>query len=417
MYIERILKVPLYNLEEKDFMEFHGFEREDGSVGVRNYVIILPTVVCSNQVAINIERKVDGVIALPHQFGCGHVENDYQHFLRSISGLGKNPNVYSVLIIGLGCESFSADTLAKEIEKSSKRVEFLNIQDQGTIETTNKGIELAKEMVKESEKLKRKSVDLSNLILGTECGSSDPTSGIAANPALGVAADMIVKAGGTVILPEFIEWIGTEHILARRAVNEDVAKQIKEPIKLFLNTAKSMGYDFKKISLMAPGNIKGGLSTIEEKALGTICKGGNSSIQGVLRYAEKPPSRGLYLMFEPGIDVESMTGMASAGAHIIVFTTGMGSPTGNPVCPVIRVTGNPHTYKKMKDNIDIDASSILTRGESIETVGKQIFNEIIEVANGKITIAEQLGHHELAFFRPPMAGFLPTVQQQVSKYF
>ncbi|MFX0140860.1 MAG: hypothetical protein ACFFDN_44895, partial [Candidatus Hodarchaeota archaeon] len=183
------------------------------------------------------------------------------------------------------------------------------------------------------------------------------------------------------------------------------------------DAAKSMGYDFKKISLMAPGNIKGGLSTIEEKALGTICKAGTSPIQGTVRYAEKPSGKGLYLMFEPGIDVESMTGMASAGAQIIVFTTGMGSPTGNPVCPVIRVTGNPHTYQKMKDNIDIDASPILTIGESIETIGKQIFDEIINVANGKITIAEKLGHHELAFFRPPFAGFLPTVQQQVSKYF
>ncbi|MHA1297979.1 MAG: UxaA family hydrolase [Candidatus Helarchaeota archaeon] len=398
-------------------MEFMGYEREDGSVGIRNYVIILPSVVCSNQVAINIERKVEGVIALPHQFGCGHVENDYKHFIRSLSGLGKNPNVHSVLVIGLGCETISADALVKEISKVNKRVEYLNIQDQGTIRTTERGIEIAREMVSESEKQKRKSYDLSNLILGTECGSSDPTSGIAANPALGVAADMIVEAGGTVILPEFIEWIGTEHILKRRAINKEVAKQISEPIKIFLESAKRMGYDFKKISLMAPGNIKGGLSTIEEKALGTICKGGNSPIQGVLKYAEKPPGKGLYLMFEPGIDVESMTGMASAGAHIIVFTTGMGSPTGNPVCPVLRVTGNPQTYQKMKDNIDIDASTILTEGETIESVGKRILNEILEVANGKITIAEKLGHHELAFFRPPFAGFLPTVQQNVSQFF
>ncbi|NVM04991.1 MAG: UxaA family hydrolase [Candidatus Helarchaeota archaeon] len=398
-------------------MEFKGFDREDGSVGVRNYVIVLPTVVCSNQVAINIERKVEGVIALPHQFGCGHVENDYQHFLRSISGLGKNPNVHSVLIVGLGCESISAEALTKEIEKTHKKVEFLNIQDQGTIKTTEMGIKIAKEMLIESQKEKQKLFDLSNLILGTECGGSDPTSGIAANPAVGVVADMIVEAGGTVILPEFIEWIGTEHILAKRAINEEVSKKIIEPIKVFLNTAKEMGYDFKKISLMAPGNIKGGLSTIEEKSLGTICKGGKSPIQDVLKYAESPPGKGLYLMFEPGLDVESMTGMAASGAQIIVFTTGRGSPTGNPVCPVIRVTGNPQTYEKMRDNIDIDASTIITKGTSIETVGKQIFDEIIDVANGKLTIAEKLGHHELAFFRPPFTGFMPGLQQQVSQFF
>jgi len=398
-------------------LEFNGYERENGSIGIRNFVIALPSVVCSNQVAINIERKVKGVIALPHQFGCGHVEKDYQYFMRVISGLGKNPNVFGVLIVGLGCESITAEKLAAEIGKINSNVKFLNIQDQGTIKTTEMGIKIVKDMISDSKKQKRRTFDISNLVLGTECGSSDPTSGIAANPALGVAADKLVEARGTVILPEFIEWIGTEHILERRAINEEVAKNIGEPIKIFLETAKKMGMDFKKVSLMAPGNIKGGLSTIEEKSLGTICKGGNSPIQGVLKYAENPPGKGLYLMFEPGLDVESMTGMAAAGAHVIVFTTGMGSPTGNPVCPVLRVTGNPYTYQKMKDNIDIDASTIITEEEPISLVGERIFNEIIDVANGKITIAEKLGHHELAFFRPPIGGFLSIGQQQISKYF
>lgn len=396
-------------------LEFKGYEREDGSVGVRNHVIILPTVVCSNQVAINIEKQVKGVVALPHQFGCGHVENDYKHFLRSISGLGKNPNVFSVLIIGLGCESISAEILAKEIK--NKKVEYLNIQDYGTIKTTELGIKIVKDMVKESMKLKRKSFNLSNLVLGLKCGGSDPTSGITINPALGVAADKVVEAGGTVILPEFVEWIGTEHILASRAINEEVARQITEPIKAFLDSAKEMGYDFKKVSLLAPGNIKGGLSTIEEKALGTIAKGGSSQIQGVLQYAEKPSGKGLYLMFEPGIDVESMTGLAASGTHIIAFTTGLGTPTGNPICPVIKMTGNPRTYEKMKDNIDLDVSSILTEGESLEAAGNKILNEIIKVADGKMTKAEKLGNHELAFFRPPFGGLVTSPQQKMSQFF
>jgi altronate dehydratase large subunit len=276
------------------------------------------------------------------------------------------------------------------------------------------GIEIAKQWRAEADKLTRKSFGLEKLTLGLECGGSDATSGIIANPAVGVASDAIVKAGGSSILPEFIEWVGTEQMLAKRCMNPEDGELVIELINKFTEEAQNQGYNMRMI---APGNIRGGLTTIEEKSLGTVSKAGKSPIQGLLSYGEAPPGAGLWLMVEPGLDVESMTGLAAAGAQICTFTTGQGTPTGNAIMPVIKVTGNSQTMETMGDDIDLDATKIITGEETIASFGQKVLEEIIAVANGKQTIAEQIGHQEFAIWRMPMMFNLKGLSDKFTRFF
>ncbi|MFW9952562.1 MAG: altronate dehydratase, partial [Candidatus Thorarchaeota archaeon] len=251
---------------------------------------------------------------------------------------------------------------------------------------------------------KREPFDFSNLILGLECGGSDSISGISANPAVGLISDKVVKLGGTSILPEFTEWIGTEHLLVKRAINKDVASRIYTTIDGFIQHLKGLGVDFLGVQ-PTPGNIEGGLSTIEEKSLGNIAKSGKAPIQGILDYSEPPKSNGLYLMNEPGLDVESMTGLAAAGAQIILMTTGRGSPCGNPIVPVIKLCGNPKTCDWMANNIDIDASVIIKGEKTIEELAQDIWVKLINIINGEKTQAEKLGFNDIAIWRNTVSPF------------
>jgi altronate dehydratase large subunit len=380
--------------------EFMGYERPKGKVGIRNKIAILPSVVCVNHVAEQISRKIETSVALKHPLGCGQFGQDFSYTLRTLSGLGKNPNVYGVVVVGLGCENITSKLLYRQIKRTKKPIEYFDVQDVegGSTAAIEKGIELAEKMEADAKELKREPFDFSNLVLGLECGGSDSISGISANPAVGVVSDKVVELGGTTILPEFTEWIGTEHLLKKRAVNEKVAEKIETPIKKFLENTMEMGIDFRGIQ-PTPGNIAGGLSTIEEKSLGNIEKAGNAPIQGVLEYSEEPKGKGLYLMIEPGLDVESMTGLAAAGAHAIIMTTGRGSPCGNPVSPVIKICGNPNTCDWMASNIDVDASKVITEGESIEKLGKDLWDKLLKTLNGEETYAEILGFNDLAVWR------------------
>ncbi|MHA1270906.1 MAG: UxaA family hydrolase [Candidatus Helarchaeota archaeon] len=385
--------------------EFMGFQRDDGSVGIRNKIAILPSVVCASVVAKKVSEKVENSVALPHPFGCGHIGPDFEYIVRTLSGLAKNPNVYGVVIIGLGCENVTSEFLRKRVEKAKKPVESFNIQEikGGTIASIEKGIKIAKQMALDANEVKKEPFDYSHLILGLECGGSDSISGITANPAVGVISDKLVSLGGTSILPEFTEWIGTEHLLIKRAVNEDVEKQIMAPISMFIESTKQLGIDFRGTQ-PTPGNIKGGLTTIEEKSLGTISKSGKAPIQGVIEYSMKPKDKGLWLMVEPGLDVESMTGLAAAGAQLIIMTTGQGTPTGNPICPVIKICGNPKTCDWMKCNIDVDASEIITKGKSIDDIANILWDKLKKTCNGELTKSEILGHDEMAIWRLPGFG-------------
>jgi altronate dehydratase large subunit len=348
----------------------------------------MSSVMCANEVVLRIVEQASGSIPLTHNQGCG--EYAYMTY-NTLAGLGKNPNVAALIVVGLGCEIINPKSLAKDIAKSGKPVESVVIQEVGgSRKAIEQGVKIAQKMLEQSSKIKRTSADLSNLRLALECGGSDTTSGIAANPALGKAADMIVKAGGTVILAETQELIGAQHVLARRAVDEKAAQQI---LKVIGKMEERMTKAFPiPVPLIAPGNVQGGLTTIEEKSLGDSYKAGTSPIQGMLEYAQTPKKKGLWIMDEVGYDPESVTGMIAAGAQLVAFTTGLGTPSTFPIAPVIMITGNPRTYEKLGDDIDVNAGTVIEGNEAIDDVGKRIYDEILAVASGKATKTDALGH-------------------------
>lgn len=377
-----------------------GYERPKGKVGIRNKIAILPSCVCVNNVATKIAAKIDDAIAIPHPLGCGQFGPDFTYTLRTLTGLASNPNIYGAVVVGLGCENIKSKLLARNIKKTKKPVESFDVQELkgGTIAAVEKGIQIGQKMAQEAKELKREPFDFSKLVLGLECGGSDSISGITANPAVGIISDKIVEMGGTSILPEFTEWIGTEHLLSARATDPKVAEKIRKTLSIFLENTMKLGIDFRGIQ-PTPGNIEGGLSTIEEKSLGTIAKAGKAAIQGIMDYSEEPKSKGLWLMVEPGLDVESMTGLAAGGAQIIVMTTGQGTPTGNPVSPVIKICGSPKACEWMACNIDINASDIITKGKSIQNIADDLWIKLVATCNGELTQAEALGFEELAIWR------------------
>ena len=386
--------------------EFMGFERPKGNPGIRNKIAVISSVVCVNRVAQQIANKIENGLAITHTLGCGQFGPDYTYTSRTLVGLGSNPNIYGAIVVGLGCENLSNKLIAKNIKRTKKPIDFFNVQDVqgGTPAAIEKGIKIGQQMADEASEMKREPFDFSNLILGLECGGSDSISGITANPAVGVISDKIVNLGGTSILPEFTEWIGTEHLLIKRAKDEKIAEKISAILNMFLENIAQYGIDFRGIQ-PTPGNIEGGLTTIEEKSLGTIAKAGNAPIEGVVEYSESPKGKGLWLMIEPGLDVESMTGLAAAGAQIICMTTGRGSPCGNPVAPVIKLCGNPHTCDWMSSNIDIVASKIITEDKRIEDIANILWQKLKATCNGEKTYAEVLGFEDLAIWRCSAAPF------------
>lgn len=380
-------------------MEFLGYRRPDGKVGIRNHSLIIPTSVCSSTVAFNIAQQVPGTVALPNQHGCCQIGDDYEQTLRILINLGKNPNVAAVLVVGLGCEGVPIQKVVAEIAITGKPVDVVIIQEVGgTLKATAEGVRKIAELTQQVCHLQPEKVDIMELSLAIECGGSDFTSGLASNPAAGIAADLLVAAGGNVMLSETTEFIGAEHILARRAKSPEVAEKLFKIVQSCEERAKLSHFDLRD-GQPTPGNIAGGISSIEEKSLGCIYKAGHASIQGILQYGEIPSTKGLYIMDSPGQDVESISGKLAGGATVAIFTTGRGTPTGSLIAPVIKITANVRTFKMMEDNIDIDASSIISGAETIEQVGKRIFDEIVKVANGRKPKAEILGHQEFGIYK------------------
>ncbi|WP_324735389.1 UxaA family hydrolase [Thermococcus sp. SY098] len=382
--------------------EIKGWRRENGDFGIRNHIVVLSSVACANHAALEIARRTGAIPIIQEEGACGMFGEDRKRFLRCMANVGSHPNVAWTLVVGLGCEGIDAHQLADEISKRGRNAESLLIQELGMDKTVEKGVELVNR-AKENLTPRRETAGVEELVIGLKCGASDYTSGLISNPSVGKAVDILIEHGGTAIITERLELVGAEQILARRAKSKEVAEDFLRRIKKAVEDVNKRGVDWIG-SQPSMGNIKGGLTTIEEKSLGAVKKAGNAQLEGCLDYGEKPKGRGLYFMDGPGYDVKAVSGLMCAGSHIILFTTGLGTYLGSPVSPVIKITGNPTTARKLRDAIDVDLSvlleEIISRDASLDEIleigGRMILEEIVRVANGKLTKAEKSQHIEFS---------------------
>ena len=382
-------------------MTFYGYRRPDGRVGVRNRVLILPASVCATDTARIIAQQVEGAISFNNQQGCSQVAPDQQFTMDVMAGYAANPNVYGTVVVSLGCENCQMDLVVKAIqERTNKPLKQVIIQEAGgTLKAIDMAVRYAKEMVEEASLLQKEEFPMSELIIGTECGGSDPTSGLAANPLIGQLSDLIVKEGGTSILSETTEFIGAEHLLARRAINKEVHDRIFEIVHRYEDSLRLVGEEVREGN-PSPGNKAGGLTCLEEKSLGCIHKGGHSPVMAVYDYAKQVEAKqGLVIMDTPGNDPASVAAMVAGGAQVIVFSSGRGSPVGHPIAPVVKVTGNKITFANMEDNIDFCAAPLIYGEKTVEQLGTDLLNMVVETACGKQTKAEALGFVETAIAR------------------
>ena len=373
-------------------MKFWGYRRPDGRVGTRNHVLILATVGCAAETARLAAEGLYGAVSFINQNGCGESSRNLRRTRDVLLGLAAHPNVYGVVAIGLGCEINRMDDFLAELKaRTSKPVEALLIQEEGgTIETVAKAKKIARRMIIEASMCRREECDLSELILGVECGGSDATSGLASNPVMGLVSDRVVAAGGTSMFSETVEMIGAEHILARRAATPEVGQKILDYVRHREQEQIDAGEDVRKTQ-PSPGNKDGGITTLEEKSLGCIYKGGSTPIVDMIDCAHAPEKKGLVLMDTPCYDMLSVTAKAAGGCQLIVFTTGRGNAIGNPVVPVMKVTANGETFRRMNDNIDLDMSGVLTENVSLDEMADRTLRQIADTLSGRLTSAEVLG--------------------------
>lgn len=375
---------------------FMGYRRADGSFGARNLTAVIPSVICANDVAQAICRQVQGTIGYFHHQGCCQLPVDLKRVTDVLSNLGRSPNVSAALVVSLGCEGTDHQRIVDEIRAAGKPVELIQIQELGgTSRAIQAGIDAAQRLVQQISGLQREPADVSNLIMAIKCGASDTTSGMASNCVIGYVADKLVDLGATVVFGETTEFLGGEHILAKRAVggeNSPVGRKIYEIVNRMEARAKSIGEDMRG-GQPTPGNIAGGLSSIEEKSLGAIVKSGHRPIQGVLDYCDRiDGQKGLWIKDAPGREPEILTGMAATGAQVMLFSTGRGAPQGFPSMPVIKICGNPNTYERMRHDMDLNAGRIITGEAAIEEVGEEAFSLMLQVLSGQMTKNEALGY-------------------------
>ena len=382
-------------------MTFFGYRRPDGKVGIRNKILILPASVCASDTTRIIASQVQDAVTFNNQNGCSQIPPDQQLTMDVMAGFAANPNVYGTVVVSLGCENCQMDLVLEAIkERTNKPIAHFIIQEcGGTIATIEKAVRAAKQMAQDASMLKKEEFPMSELIVGTECGGSDPTSGLASNVVIGEISDRMAAIGGTSILSETTEFIGGEHILARRAKDKRVSDRIYEIVHRYEADIKKAGGDVREGN-PSPGNKAGGLTTLEEKSLGCIHKGGHTPVNEVYDYAKPVDEHmGLVIMDTPGNDPSSVAGMVAGGCQVVLFSTGRGTPTGNPIAPVIKITGNKITYANMSDNIDVDTSPLIYGTKTLEQLGDEVFNDIRDVADGKLTKAESLGYTEMAIAR------------------
>ncbi|MGN0434752.1 MAG: UxaA family hydrolase [Bilifractor sp.] len=378
-------------------LKFWGYRRAEGRPGIRNHILILPTCACGSETSRIVASQVRGAVNIVFNTGCSDVAANTEMSQKVLTGFACNPNVYGVVIIGLGCETVGHKALAEKIRKmTSKPIAHFGIQDEGgTLKTIEKAVRAAREMAMEAGLQQKEQFDLSELLLGIECGGSDATSGIASNPSVGELSDELVDLGATTIMSESIEWIGGEHVLAKRASDYRIHNDIINVCQAYEEHLKAAGQDCRA-GQPTPGNKAGGLSTLDEKSLGCIRKGGTRPITEVLPQAVAPSQKGAVVMDTAGYDISSVTSMVAAGCQAVIFTTGRGTPTGNAIAPVLKVTANEQTYQKMEDNMDVDLSGIIRGEVSYQQEGHRLLEIIHNICNGQLTKAEAYGFSDIA---------------------
>lgn len=388
---------------------FQGYLRADGRAATRNYLAVISSVNCSASVSRYIAERcrelvrqypqVDGIVPVTHQGGCGmqYGGPDHEQFNRVLAGLARHPNIGAYLLVGLGCETGTIGALIEQgglvqiagPGEQPKRPRVLSIQDEGgTLKTVEAGARIVAEMLPQLNEARRTPIAASELVVALQCGGSDGNSGITANPALGVASDLLVACGGTVVLGETTEIYGAEHLLTRRAASREVGEKLIERIRWWENYTRQFGVEIDNNP--SPGNKAGGLTTIYEKSLGAVAKAGSTALTDVVRYAERVRSKGFVVMDTPGYDPASVTGQVAGGATVVCFTTGRGSCFGCKPSPSIKIATNTPMYQRMVDDMDIDAGVVLS-GTPLAEVGRGIFEEILAVASGQRTKSEMHG--------------------------
>ncbi|HMK65993.1 MAG TPA: UxaA family hydrolase [Thermodesulfobacteriota bacterium] len=380
-----------------------GFARKDGSFGIRNHVLVLPTVSCVNGVVQRISREVPEAICAPHAHGCGRGgPRDLEILFRILSGLIRHPNVGGVVLIGLGCEVSHTGALLAQIPDPGKPMAVFNVQEEGgSLETARKGAEAARKIMADISRQPRVPMPWDRLLAAMECGGSDAMSGITANVALGAVSDWLVEMGASVMFGENTEMIGTAHVLSRRAQNAQVGRKIENMIERAETLTSEIMGELASL-VISPGNMDGGMSTIAEKSMGCIFKGGTTPISQVVDYGEAPSEKGLILQDGPGYDGDSMAGLAASGSQIMFFSTGRGTPAGFPILPVIKVASNSRIFQAMPDDMDINAGS-LVEGRPIASLRDEMVDLMVRVINGEKSKAEanEMGVFTFMTVHPP----------------
>ncbi len=409
-----------YN-EELCRKTFSGYPRKDGTAGTRNYYLVIPTSMCASEVALQVASSfadnenllekyssLDGIIAIPHTEGCGcDSEISISRLMRVLAGYARHPNVGGCLIIDLGCEQTNYRVMhsymEQEIPKNLKPIDWITIEENGGVEASiKKAREIIIGQLRELNENRRQDCPIEKLVVGTECGASDSFSGLTANPLIGNVADRIVLGKGMVILSEIPELVGTEQMLHSRFSNLNVSKKFRNLIKWYEDLAGKLGMTLE--SNLVPKNVEGGLFNTYIKSLGAVLKGGTTVIEDVVDYGEPLVKSGLNIMQGPGGDLESVTGMVASGANMVLFSTGQGTPTGNAICPVIKVASNSDVFLKLSNDLDFNGGRLFDEYETIESLGDELLNMVIEVASGKQTAAEKLKQRQFQIWT---AGKLP----------
>jgi len=401
---------PTLFIPEDERATFQGYMRENGKAGTRNYLGVITSVNCSATVARYIADafkgdalkdypNIDGVVAIVHGTGCGMADTGegFGNLQRTLWGYAQHVNFAGVMMLGLGCEVAQIDFMMEaQGLKHSPRLQSMTIQDSGgTRKTVERGIAQLKEMLPSANAMQRTTVPASHLTLCLQCGGSDGYSGITANPALGAAADLLVRHGGTAILSETPEIYGAEHLLTRRAESREIGEKLIERIRWWEGYCERNGGSMDNNP--SPGNKKGGLTTILEKSLGAAAKGGTTNLRGVYKYAEPVDTKGFVFMDTPGYDPCSATGQIAGGGNIICFTTGRGSVFGAKPVPSIKLATNSAMYRRMEEDMDINCGAVLDEGVSVPEMGQRIFDKIIDVASGNPSKSEELGFGDAEF--------------------